>query len=328
MKKLLIMMILMCLGSWSRADVTNLRCEYQVDSERECCPSTSESELLKSQHADQSYAFGAIADCQYCDVESTGLRRYALSKEKLADSVADFNTMDLAFVTHLGDFIDRDFASFDVVNPIYNQLEMPKYHVLGNHDYSVVDELKYEVPAKLGMPANYYDYEIKGWRYVVLDGNDVSFHAHPKGSPEAQAAADYYESKQIKYPKWNGAIGDEQLAWLKEVLEKADENSEKVILFCHFPVYPKNAHNLWNAEEVIALLESYACVKAYINGHNHHGNYGVKEGIHYVTLKGMVDTETTSYAVIKLHADTIDIVGYGREESRSLSIKNRSENAP
>jgi alpha-L-rhamnosidase len=31
MKKLLIMMILMCLGSWARADVTNLRCEYQVD---------------------------------------------------------------------------------------------------------------------------------------------------------------------------------------------------------------------------------------------------------------------------------------------------------
>jgi predicted phosphodiesterase len=182
-----------------------------VDSERERCPSTSATELPKPQHADQHYAFGAIADCQYCDVESTGHRRYALSKKKLSNCVADFNTMNLAFVTHLGDFIDRDFASFDVVNPIYNQLKMPKYHVLGNHDYSVADELKLKVPAQLGMSANYYNYEIKDWRYVVLDGNDVSFHAHLKGSPEAKAAADYYESKQIKSPRWNCAVSPEAM---------------------------------------------------------------------------------------------------------------------
>jgi manganese-dependent ADP-ribose/CDP-alcohol diphosphatase len=234
--------------------------------------------------------------------------------------VADFNTMDLDFVTHLGDFIDRDFKNFDVLNPIFDKLTVPKYHVLGNHDFSVADHLKKDVPAKLGMPAKYYDYEVKGWRYVVLDGNDVSFHAYPEGSEEAQAAADYYESKQIKSPKWNGAIGAQQLTWLKTVLEKAQANKEAVILFCHFPVYPQNGHNLWNADEVMALLESYPCVKAYINGHNHHGNYCKKGGVHYVTLKGMVETETNSSAVIKVSDDTIDIVGYGRENIRSLQI--------
>jgi predicted phosphodiesterase len=266
------------------------------------------------------YEFGAIADCQYCDIQSTGLRRYALSKEKLANCVTDFNTMDLAFVTHLGDFIDRDFASFDVVNPIFAKLKAPKVHVLGNHDFSVADHLKKDVPAKLGMPSKYYDFEEGGWRYVILDGNDVSFHAYPEGSAEAQAAADYYENNQIKSPQWNGAIGAPQLAWLKTVLEKAQGNKEAVILFCHFPVYPQNAHNLWNADEVMALLESYSCVKAYINGHNHHGNYGKKGGIHYVTLKGMVDTETNSYAVIRVDDERIDITGYGREENRSLPI--------
>lgn len=266
------------------------------------------------------YTFGAIADCQYCDVNSTGLRRYSLSKGKLADCVADFNTMDLAFVTHLGDFIDRDFASFDVVNPIFAKLKAPKVHVLGNHDFSVADHLKKDVPAKLGMPSKYYDFKEGGWRYVILDGNDVSFHAYAKGSAEVQAAADYYENNQIKSPKWNGAIGAQQLVWLKTVLEKAQRDNEPVILFCHFPIYPENNHNLWNAKEVIALLECYPCVKAYINGHNHHGNYGMKAGIHYVTLKGMVDTETTSYAVIKVDDDNIDITGYGREQNRLLPI--------
>ena len=301
--------------------------DFKVDSDRECGPNPA-IELLDTQHTDQNYAFGAIADCQYCDVKTTGRRRYALSKEKLAKCVADFNTMDLAFVTHLGDFIDRDFASFDVVNPIYNQLKMPKYHVLGNHDFSVADHLKQDVPSKMGMPAKYYDFEKNGWRYVVLDGNDVSFHAYPKGSEEAKHASEYYIGNKISSPKWNGAIGAKQMAWLSEVLDDAQQNNEKVILFCHFPIYPANKHNLWNANEVIALLESFPCVKAYINGHNHHGNYGLKEGIHYVTLKGMVDTETTSYAVIKLHADQIDIVGYGREVNRSLSIKDSSEKIP
>lgn len=39
-----------------------------------------------------------------------------------------------------------------------------------------------------------------------------------------------------------------------------------------------------------------------------------------MTLKGMVDTETTSYAVIKVDDDSIDITGYGREQNRSLPI--------
>ena len=59
--------------------------------------------------------FGAIADCQYCNEKSKGIRKYALSKQKLSKCVDHLNTMDLAFVVHLGDFIDRDFKSFDEV---------------------------------------------------------------------------------------------------------------------------------------------------------------------------------------------------------------------
>jgi len=279
-------------------------------------PQSVAGDALPAEHT-----FGAIADCQYCDGNSRGDRMYALSKQKLADCVTEFNSMQLDFVTHLGDFIERDFKNFDVLNPIFDQLTMPKVHVLGNHDFSVADHLKKDVPAKLGMPAKYYDYAVKGWRYVVLDGNDVSFHAYPEGSTEAKHASEYYIENKISSPKWNGAIGAPQLAWLKTVLEQAQGDNEPVILFCHFPIYPENNHNLWNADEVMTLLESYPCVKAYINGHNHRGNYGKKGGIHYVTLKGMVETETNSYAVIKVSDDTIDIVGYGREKSRSLPIQ-------
>ena len=170
------------------------------------------------------------------------------------------------------------------------------------------------------MPANYYDFAIKGWRFVVLDGNDVSFHAHPEGSVEYKHAAEFYESNNIESPKWNGAIGEAQLVWLESVLQKAEKAKESVALFCHFPLYPDNVHNLWNAEHVIGVIEKHDCVKAYINGHNHAGNYGIKNGIHYLTGQGMVDTEENSYAVVTVDKDKLQLVGYGREQNRTMDI--------
>jgi predicted phosphodiesterase len=271
-------------------------------------------------YGDDRHAFGAIADCQYCAVEGQGVRKYSLSPTKLEACVASFNTMDLGFVVHLGDFIDRDFESFSVVSPIYQRLKMSRYHVLGNHDFSVADELKAQVPSTLEMPSRYYHFENSGWRFVVLDGNDISFHAWPEGSAEHRAAGKYYKDNGIQSPRWNGAVGGAQLSWLRATLKQATEDRERVILFCHFPVFPEDVHNLWNAEEVIGVIEEFPCVKAYINGHNHKGNYAERNGVHYLTLKGMVDTEETSYAVIRVDAEAIKVTGYGRESDRVLRI--------
>jgi len=278
---------------------------------------------LQAEPKHGAFSFGAIADCQYCDAESRGVRQYRLSVEKLKSCVDHLNTLELAFVTHLGDFIDRDFESFDTVGPIFDQLKTTRYHVLGNHDFAVADDRKNEVAAKLGLDAKYYDFQVKGWRYVVLDGNDISFHAYPSNSTKHAESVAYYVQNKIASPKWNGAVGPGQIRWLRGVLEGAEQQGEKAILFCHFPVYPENRHNLWNAEEIISVLEDYPCVKAYINGHNHSGNYGMKNGIHYLTLKGMVDTEQTSYAVISTTEDNIHVAGYGRESDRDMAVVNQ-----
>ena len=96
------------------------------------------------------FRFGAVADCQYCD-KTSGKRKYDLSPKKLSACVKHYNKLNLSFVVHLGDFIDRDFESFDKVVPIYNRLKAPHYHVLGNHDFEVADDKKALVPAKLGL---------------------------------------------------------------------------------------------------------------------------------------------------------------------------------
>ena len=267
------------------------------------------------------FSFGAIADCQYCQAPDRGIRKYSASKEKLKQCVEYFNKEDLSFVIHLGDFIDRNFSSFDEILPIYNSLEAPGYHVLGNHDFEVADEYKDQVPRKLGMPSKYYDFKIKNWLFVCLDGNDLSFIAYPKGSESYQKSETYYCEKKIRSPKWNGGVGAEQLNWLRKTLERAEDSEEKVALFCHFPVYPPDPHNLWNAKEVIALLEEFSCVKAYINGHNHKGKYGIKSGIHYLTCKGMVDTDQSAYSIFRVNDEEIDVLGFERESERFFEIR-------
>ena len=47
---------------------------------------------------------------------------------------------------------------------------------MGNHDFEVKDSLKEEVIKKLNLKKRYYSFVEKDWRFIVLDGNDLSFH--------------------------------------------------------------------------------------------------------------------------------------------------------
>jgi len=273
-----------------------------------------------------AFSFGVITDVQYRDKDSKGTRHYRASPAKLEACVQDFNTRDLAFVIHLGDFIDGDFESYDVVAPIYNRLEAPHHHVLGNHDFSVDDEDKGKVMALLGLERAYYDFARGSWRFVVLDGNDLSLRNPEKGekveTAKAVLAAMKEKGLSNAYP-WNGGVGAEQKAWLEGVLAAATRAGERAVVFCHFPVHPHNEHNLWNDGEIVAILERHACVAAYVCGHNHTGGYAQKAGIHYLNLQGMVETpDTTSYAVVDVGGDSLTVHGIGREPSRVLELRS------
>ena len=105
------------------------------------------------------------------------------------------------------------------------------------------------------MTSEYYHFKVKGWRFVVLNDNDISFHTYAKDPDKYKIAKAYYEDNAITSPKWNGAIGPVQLQWLGSVLKEAVQQGEKGILYSHFPVNPENIHNLWNAHEVVRLIE-------------------------------------------------------------------------
>ena len=82
-----------------------------------------------------------------------------------------------------------------------------------------------------------------------------------------------------------------------------------------------NPHNLWNDFEIISLIENRPNVVAYINGHNHSGNYVFKNGVHYITLFGMVETMINSYAILEFYDDSLVLKGYGNQKTIHLGIR-------
>lgn len=267
--------------------------------------------------------FGLIADAQYVDAEVQGERHYRSTPEKLKQAVEELRAADLAFTLHLGDFIDRDFKSFDTMLPLLAGLGHPVHHLLGNHDYSVGNTEKGRVTSMLGMPHDYYTFRSGGIRFVMLDTNDVSIYKEPAGSTRSKDAekilAGLKEAKQPGAEPYNGGLSEGQLAWLERELSAADAAKETVIVCGHHPLLPAETHQAWDAAEVVAVLEKHPCVLAYFNGHNHAGDFAEQKGIAYVTFRSMLyHPGINAFSVIEVYPDRIAIQGHGREESRIL----------
>jgi 3',5'-cyclic AMP phosphodiesterase CpdA len=269
--------------------------------------------------------FGVMADCQYADKPDGPVRLYRQSIAKLQEAVSKLNEADLRFALHLGDFVDEFPESFDAVMPIWEQLRMSKYQVLGNHDFQVPRE---DLLIAMNMPASYHHFRRNGWRFIVVDTNDISTYGNPKGSTNYALAekmrAELQAAGKPNGQTWNGGVGAEQLAWIEQTLEHARNHGEKVVLNAHHPIFPLNEHNAYNDTELVDLVSSFDNVVAWFNGHNHAGNYGFTGGTHFINFKGMVDTTVTSYATVQAYDDHLVIEGFGREPNRIVPIGARA----
>ena len=282
-----------------------------VGRERNCMPKTSLLVLClllvlgcntttdKRSQRQEPFAFGVIADIQFGDKDTRGDRHYRESLGKLKECVEELNRRKLAFTIQLGDLIDgnntpeKTLSDLNSVLEVYNTLSMPRYHVVGNHCLTAG---KKELHERLGLSSFYYDFTVpsaQGWRFVVLDGNDAGY----------------------------GVLGANQLEWLRSKLAGACANKEKVILFNHYALLNSAAQyiRMTTPEPVLQLINKSDCVVAYFAGHDHLGGYALQDGIHHVTVKGMVDTPTgNAYAVISVSPSKLEETGFGREPSREM----------
>jgi calcineurin-like phosphoesterase family protein len=271
------------------------------------------------------FRFGLFADPQYCDCDPSPGRWYRAAVERLAGCIEECNARRVSFVMNLGDLIDRGYAAFEPMLGVAARADAPVYHLTGNHDFEVAPRHKAHVPERLGLRRRFYDFRIDRYRFIALDGTDVSLNTSGKNTRRHRRALRRYrqlrERDAVNAQPWNGGIGHRQLHWLERRLHRAQRRGERVILFCHLPVFPDDRHNLWNAAEVLDTIERHSCVVAYIAGHKHDGDYGFRNGIHHLTLTAMVDTPRESaFALVEVHENSLAVVGYGRQPSRVLPV--------
>ena len=275
--------------------------------------------------APEAVKFGVLSDCQFSAVPASGSRFYDRSWLKLREALDGFNARGVRFVVHLGDLIDRDAASYDLILPVFAHSRAPVRFVLGNHDYDVAEADRPGLLERLGIGLGFYAFTEGNWRFVVLNGDELAFNSPKDEGLERESAAMYAGLLAAKRPnatKWNGGIGRAQMAFLEGELATADRKGLSAVILCHFPVHPPAAHNLWNDEEVVARLESHPSAKAYFAGHNHDGGLAVKNGIVYLTFAGIVETaDTSAAAVVTLTGDRLIVDGSGREPDRTLALR-------
>jgi len=275
--------------------------------------------------------FALLADVQYAQKPTAGGRYYAQAKDRLAECVATLNAQQPgpAFVMQLGDLIDGGDQAHDELTAaaaIYHRLRMPRYHVLGNHDFDGLT--REQTLAILAMERAYYAFDRNGWRFVVLDTQDVAVQGGwGQDSKPYQTASAMLESLRRQgadnAQPYNGAAGDAQLAWLSEVLTDADAKTMPAVVFGHLPLVPfGEKHTLWNAESVVALLERHPCVKAYFCGHTHRGGRLRQNGIEYVSLEAVVEhaDQAAVWYTVGLTSSVIDIKAVGTAQRWTLPL--------
>ncbi len=260
--------------------------------------------------------FGLVTDCHYADADAAGTRFYRESLDKLSECVALMNAEKVDFLIELGDFKDQDkqpseqktLSYLQSIERTFQSFDGPRYHVLGNHDMDSISKGQFLSRIRntnVASGRSYYSFDLNGLRFVVLDSN---YRAD---------GADYDHGRF----DWTDAnIPSAELLWLQRELVEAPG---PMIVFIHQRLDGVGEVYVKNAEHVRHILEASGKVFAVFQGHHHPGGYSQIAGIHYYTLKALVEgtgPENNSYAIAEVGSyGTITVTGYRKAESRRLA---------
>jgi manganese-dependent ADP-ribose/CDP-alcohol diphosphatase len=261
---------------------------------------------MKNNQGLQPFTFGIMADIQYAGRSKNS--DFQTSIGRLEECVFAFNKNSPAFIIHLGDLIDgyendlpASVNDLEKVLLLFSKLEMPAFHVLGNHCLFAGRE---NLRERLGLEKFYYDFsfeDARGWRFIVIDGNDGGY----------------------------GIVSNNQLQWFNLKLKEASQKGEMVIVFCHYALLKEAAkdHRMNVPDPLLDILDRTGCTVAWLAGHDHAGGYAFRNGVHHLTFKGIAEApENNAYAMVKLQKNALVIVGSGDEPDRNLALSPEKKN--
>lgn len=258
-----------------------------------------------AQGAEPMLRIGLMTDLHYADKQPAGSRYYRETLEKIAAASGQLSEARLDFLVELGDFIDAadavdvELGYLKTIAKPFAEICDDRHYVLGNH---CVDTLtKEEFLGTVGQEKSYYSFDRGNFHFVVLDAC-----YRTDGKPYGR-----------KNSVWTDAnIPAEELEWLAEDLK---QSKKKTIVFAHQRLDNEGSHAVNNSPAVRKILEQSGRVAAVFQGHSHANDYHQINGIHYCTLRAMIEQsglENNGFAILEIDANGgLKIEGFKKQAS-------------
>jgi len=228
-------------------------------------------------HSD-TLKFAQLSDV-HLDINGKNKNRRMLgsSKDLLKDAINQVNYINnLDFVIFSGDQINSprkdDLLEFIKIT---NNLKVPWYYALGNHDVGVLSSFNKKKYFSIVKEAN---------SYIKADKSYYSF--KPKKGYLVIVMDPIIDNRITA----NGYVDKQQLKWLDEQLSQ--NLNSKVIIVEHHPIvepFESKGHKIINSEEYLDVLKSHNNVIAVLSGHYHATKIKKRGNIVFVSTPSLAE---------------------------------------
>lgn len=246
-----------------------------------------------------------MTDLHYADKASSGTRYYRETRAKLADAAKKFAEEKLDFLVELGDLVDaadtveKEKGWLKEINKDFSAIAKERHYVFGNHCVQTLT--KEEFLEIVGQERMHHAFDSGGVRFIVLD---ACFRGD--GKPY---------SRHNKFDWTDANLPREQLDWLADELKKT---LGKVVVFAHQRLDIAKKHEVKNAAAARKILADSKKVLAVFQGHSHENDHQEIDGIHYCTLRSMIDgsgEENSGYSKLEIAANgAIRVTGFRKQK--------------
>ena len=179
------------------------------------------------------------------------------------------------FIIHAGDFCHGPTNVADYVKA-YNDFHIPSYHCLGNHD---ADKTPFEETVRLyNMPNEYYYFDCKGYRMIVLNPNYYK---------DGEELVNFSMGNYFKFGPYRDWVPQAQLAWLKDTIASSPY---PCLLISHESF--ERPDGVQNRDEVLAIINEANAKKPHsvlmcMNGHYHRDYIRILDNVCYFDVNSV-----------------------------------------
>ncbi len=247
---------------------------------------------------------GVCSDVHCSNKPNIGYRYYTEAATKMSTAMDVWKIEDVNAIFVCGDYIDTTADYTDaMVTAVESELHdyndipssVPRFYVIGNHDWDVTHDANDFMDA---VEAN----------TIQKNQNNGEYFFYDVGNLRILSVCAAYESDGItrRPGGGDGYLPQEQLEWLENKLQEADNSGKYSVIMCHYLSEPINysmsyTATISNSNDVFGIIIKHR-VACWIGGHHHidfafnsyqnTNAYGSR--IFFKGLEGMVDNSGVS----------------------------------